>query len=702
MELLYEYAWLIPVLPLAGAMAIGLGLISYNKATNNLRQLSALFVVSLLGASMVLSFGLLWSQIQGHPPYTYLFEWAAAGDFHLSMGYTIDHLTSLMLAIVTTVALLVMVYTDGYMAHDPGYVRFYAYLSIFSASMLGLVLSPNLVQIYIFWELVGMCSYLLVGFWYDRSPAADACQKAFVTNRVGDFGLLLGMLGLYWATGTFEFELMGERLQELVESGALASGLAVVFAILVFLGPVAKSAQFPLHVWLPDAMEGPTPISALIHAATMVAAGVFLVARMYPVFENVPIAMTVIAWTGCFTAFLGATIAITQNDIKKGLAYSTISQLGYMTMAMGVGAYSAGLFHLMTHAYFKAMLFLGSGSVIHSMEAVVGHNPVLAQDMRLMGGLRKYMPITAFTFLIGTLAICGIPPFAGFWSKDEILGSTFAVNPAMWAVGWLTAGLTAFYMFRMYFSTFEGGFRGNETEIRQELLQTATAGEPALPFGPGAMGVGELEHSQDIHHESSHGSSHESGHGSDGHSEYPHESPATMTFALMVLAVPSVLIGLVGTPFANYFEEFIHPPSETLAVAIEHAEEFDLTEFLIMGGSSVGIALVGISLAYLMYMSRKIDPKAIAQKIQPLYQFSLNKWYLDDINEVLFVKGCRRLARQVMEVDYRVVDGAVNFTGFMAVVTGEGLKYFENGRAQFYALIVFVAVLGLVIISGIS
>ncbi len=686
MEPLYQYAWLIPVLPLAGAMLVGIGLISFSQFTSRLRQGVAVFLVSLVGAAMVLSFAILWSQFNGHESYTRMIEWAAAGDFKLSMGYTIDHLTAIMLTIVTTVAFLVMVYTDGYMAHDPGYVRFYAYLSLFSSSMLGLVVCPNLIQIYIFWELVGMCSYLLVGFWYDRKAAAEACQKAFVTNRVGDFGLLLGMLGLYWATNTFEFELMGERLEGLVSSGSIGVFLASLFAILVFLGPVAKSAQFPLHVWLPDAMEGPTPISALIHAATMVAAGVFLIARMYPVFEGLPVVMTVIAWTGCFTAFLGATIALTQNDIKKGLAYSTISQLGYMVMAMGVGAYSAGLFHLMTHAYFKAMLFLCSGSVIHGMEGVVGHNPVLAQDMRLMGGLRKYMPITSACFLIGTLAICGIPPFAGFWSKDEILGQAFSANPALWFVGWLTAGMTAFYMFRMYFSTFEGEFRGNDTTIRKDLLVAAANPQPV--FGPGAMDPEELDHDH--------------GHDHHGHSEFPHESPITMTLPLMLLAVPSVFIGLLGTPFNNIFEAFIHAPSETLAEISEHAAEFELTEFLIMAGNSVGIALIGITLASLMYLSRKIDAEAIANKIKPLYLFSLNKWYLDDINDLLFVKGSRRLARQVLEVDYRVVDGAVNLTGLVTLVTGEGLKYFENGRAQFYALIVFVAVLGFVIFSGVS
>ncbi|MCS6813758.1 MAG: NAD(P)H-quinone oxidoreductase subunit 5 [Cyanobacteria bacterium] len=691
MDPLYQYAWLIPVLPLVGATIVGTGLISFNAAVNRVRNLASVFIVSLLGVAMVLSFGILWSQIQGHESYTRLIEWAAAGNFHLTMGYTIDHLTAVMLVIVTTVAFLVMIYTDGYMAHDPGYVRFYAYLSLFSSSMLGLVISVNLVQIYVFWELVGMCSYLLIGFWYDRKPAAEACQKAFVTNRVGDFGLLLGILGLFWATGSFEFETIGDRLQHLVETGTLSSFLAALFAILVFLGPVAKSAQFPLHVWLPDAMEGPTPISALIHAATMVAAGVFLLARMFPVFEHIPVAMDVVAWTGAFTAFLGATIAITQNDIKKGLAYSTMSQLGYMVMAMGVGAYSAGLFHLMTHAYFKAMMFLGSGSVIHGMEAVVGHNPAYAQDMRLMGGLRKYMPITAITFFVGVLAISGIPPFSGFWSKDEILGAAFVANPALWIVGWLTAGMTAFYMFRIYFNTFEGEFRGKNADlletIRREQLVLAGAS-----LGPGAMHAAELgNHGHDSH----------DGH---HHSDKPHESPISMTLPLVLLAIPSIFIGLVGTPFANYFEAFVHPPGEVVEVVegFHSLPAEEMMEFLVMAGSSVGIGLIGITLASLMYLSHKIDPAKVAKQIQPLYNLSFNKWYIDDIYDAVFVKGSRRLARQVLEVDVKIVDGVVNLAGLVTLVSGEALKYFENGRAQFYALIIFGAVLGLVVISGIA
>ena len=698
METLYQYAWLIPVLPLAAATLLGVGLISFNQATNALRQGAAAFVVSVMGLAMVLSFALLWGQWHGHEPYLQTIEWAAAGDFQLSMGYIIDNLTALMLVIVTTVAFLVMIYTDGYMAHDPGYVRFYAYLGLFSSSMLGLVVSSNLIQVYVFWELVGMCSYLLIGFWYDRKAAADACQKAFVTNRVGDFGLLLGILGLYWATQSFDFGTIGDRLTQLVETGAIGGWLAALFAILVFLGPVAKSAQFPLHVWLPDAMEGPTPISALIHAATMVAAGVFLIARMFPVFEDIPTAMNVIAWTGACTAFLGASIAITQMDIKKGLAYSTMSQLGYMVMAMGVGGYSAGLFHLMTHAYFKAMLFLGSGSVIHGMESVVGHNPAYAQDMRLMGGLRKYMPITAGTFFIGVLAISGIPPFAGFWSKDEILGLTFAANPALWVVGWLTAGITAFYMFRMYFLTFEGDFRGEDAAIKS-TIKAEQLKLMGLNFGPGAMNPKELvadtDHdTQDAHDSHDHHHSHE-----------PHESPLTMALPLVLLAVPSVLVGLVGTPFHNYFEEFIHAPGEvveTFAPGFHALPPEELTEFLVMGGNSVGIGLIGLTLASLMYLSRKLDPAAIAAKIPTLYDLSKNKWYIDDIYYNVFVLGSRRLARQVLEVDYKVVDGVVNLTGLVTLLTGEGLKYLENGRAQFYALIVFAAVLGLVIFSGVT
>ncbi len=662
-----ELAWLIPVLPLVGACLTGLGLITFNRTINRLRKPVALLLLTCVGASAVLSFAVLAEQLAGAGPREVLFDWASAGTFNLQMGYRVDPLAAVMLALVTTIALLVMVYSDGYMAHDRGYVRFFTYLALFSSSMLGLVISPNLLEIYVFWELVGMCSYLLVGFWYDRDGAANAAQKAFVVNRVGDFGLLLGILGLFWATGSFGFEEIGSRLSSAVASGVLPGAVAVLLCLLVFMGPMAKSAQFPLHVWLPDAMEGPTPISALIHAATMVAAGVFLVARLQPVYEPFPAVQATVAVIGTITLFLGASIALTQMDLKKGLAYSTVSQLGYMMLAMGCGAPVAGMFHLVTHAFFKAMLFLGSGSVIHAMEEVVGHEPVLAQDMRLMGGLRRYMPVTAITFLVGCVAISGIPPLAGFWSKDEILGQAFNTFPLLWGMGFVTAGLTAFYMFRLYFLTFEGDFRGTDGAIQAQLLAAAGKG--------GAEG--EADGHQQAHHAS-----------------HPHESGWQMAAPLVVLAVPSVLIGLLGTPWNSRFAALLDPHE-----AMEMAEHFSWGEFLPLAGASVAISVTGITVAVLAYALRRLDlATLVAGRLPAVNAFLANKWYLDDINDKLFVQGSRKLARQVLEVDSKVVDGVVNLTGLLTLGSGEGLKYFETGRVQFYALIVFGGVIALVLL----
>ena len=659
-----DSAWLIPVLPLIGALITGLGLISFNRTINRLRKPVALLLISCVGAAAVISYAVLIEQLGGAPPVEHLFVWASAGDFSLPMGYVVDPLAAVMLALVTTVALLVMIYSHGYMAHDKSYVRFFTYLAIFSSSMLGLVVSPNLLEIYVFWELVGMSSYLLVGFWYDRDGAAHAAQKAFVVNRVGDFGLLLGILGLFWATGSFGFQGIADGLSAGVSSGVVPGWAALTLCLFVFMGPMAKSAQFPLHVWLPDAMEGPTPISALIHAATMVAAGVFLVARLEPLYSQFPSVGVFIAVTGTITCFLGASIALTQMDLKKGLAYSTVSQLGYMMLAMGCGAPVAGMFHLVTHAFFKAMLFLGSGSVIHAMEDVVGHEPVLAQDMRLMGGLRKKMPITAITFLIGCIAISGIPPLAGFWSKDEILGQAFQSFPLLWAVGFLTAGMTAFYMFRLYFLTFEGEFRGNDAALQGRLMDAA---------------------GKSIDEE---------------HAHYPgklHESPWPMTLPLVVLAVPSVLIGLLGTPWNSRFAGLLDPEE-----ALEMAEQFSWGEFLPLAGASVAISVLGISIAVMAYALRRIDlGELVAARVPAVNSFLANKWYLDAINEKLFVRGSRKLAREVLEVDAKVVDGVVNLTGLLTLGSGEGLKYFETGRAQFYALIVFGGVIGLVVLFGV-
>ncbi len=660
-----EFAWLIPLLPLLGAVIAGLGLISFNQSINQLRKPVAIALITSVGAAAILSYAVLAEQLGGAPPVEHLFVWASAGSFILPMGYVVDPLGAVMLALVTTIALLVMIYSHGYMAHDKGYVRFFTYLALFSSSMLGLIVSPNLLEIYVFWELVGMCSYLLVGFWYDRDGAAHAAQKAFVVNRVGDFGLLLGILGLFWATGSFDFNGIAEGLANAISAGTVPGWAALTLCLLVFMGPMAKSAQFPLHVWLPDAMEGPTPISALIHAATMVAAGVFLVARLEPLYSQFPLVGLVIAIIGTITCFLGASIALTQMDLKKGLAYSTVSQLGYMMLAMGCGAPVAGMFHLVTHAFFKAMLFLGSGSVIHAMEDVVGHEPILAQDMRLMGGLRKKMPITSATFLIGCIAISGIPPLAGFWSKDEILGQAFNSFPVLWFFGFLTAGMTAFYMFRLYFLTFEGTFRGDDQDLQNQLLVSA------------GKVLEEEDHSHGL--------------------GVVHESPWSMTFPLAALAVPSVLIGLCGVPWNSGFAKLLNPEE-----AFEMAQNFSWGEFLPLAGASVAISSTGISLAVFAYYLNRIDlGQAVASRFSTLNAFFANKWYLDDINDKIFVKGSRKLAREVLEVDAKVVDGVVNLTGLLTLGSGEGLKYFETGRAQFYALIVFGGVIALVALFGV-
>ncbi|MDC3183822.1 NAD(P)H-quinone oxidoreductase subunit 5 [Prochlorococcus sp. AH-716-B20] len=658
-----EIAWLIPVFPLIGAVFSGLGLICANKKINNSREIVSISLLSFVGVSAVISYKTLIEQINGYQSVEKLFVWASAGDFTIPMGFVLDPLGSIMLTLVTTITLLVMIYSHGYMAHDKGYVRFFTYLALFSSSMMGLIISPNLLEIYVFWELVGMCSYLLVGFWYDRDGAANAAQKAFVVNRVGDFGLLLGILGLFWATKSFDFNAIALGVSQSVSDNSLPVWAALLLCFLVFLGPMAKSAQFPLHVWLPDAMEGPTPISALIHAATMVAAGIFLVARLQPLYSLFPSIQFIIALVGTITCFLGASIALTQMDLKKGLAYSTVSQLGYMMLAMGCGAPVAGIFHLITHACFKAMLFLGSGSVIHAMEEVVGHQPVLAQDMRLMGGLRKKMPFTSTTFLIGCVAISGIPPLAGFWSKDEILGNAFISFPAFWFVGFLTAGMTAFYMFRLYFLTFEGDFRGDDKELQKELLLAS-------------------EINIEEEHEEEHGSL--------------HESPWSMTFPLVFLAVPSVIIGFMGFPWDSKFAKLLDPEEALIAI-----ESFELKEFLPLAIASVFIASIGITIAYQAYFAKKINLSILfAQRFASVNKFLSNKWYLDDINEKLFVKGSRKLAKEVLEVDSKVVDGVVNLTGLVTLGSGEGLKYFETGRAQFYALIVFGGVILLVAIFG--
>jgi NAD(P)H-quinone oxidoreductase subunit 5 len=638
-----QYVWLIPTLPLLAASLSGIGLITFQDATLSLRRVHAYLALSCMALAFVIASLTLFNHLHDEPSTRWVFEWIFTETFRLEVGYWVDPLTSVMLVLVTSVAFLVMLYSDSYMEYDEGYVRFFCYLSLFTTSMLGLVLSPNLIQVYAFWELVGMCSYLLIGFWFTRPAAAHACQKAFVTNRVGDFGLLLGILGLFWLTGSFEFSTMADRFSDLNGS---YEWVGLISCFLVFLGPVAKSAQFPLHVWLPDAMEGPTPISALIHAATMVAAGIFLVARMFPIFDQLPAMMDIIAWTGTITAFLGATIALSQTDLKKGLAYSTMSQLGYMMMALGVGAYSAGLFHLLTHAYSKALLFLGSGSVIHGMEGPVGFNPKFNQNMYLMGGLRKFMPITGTTFLIGTCSIAGFPPLACFWSKDAILSETFATHPLCWFIAWLTAGMTSFYMFRIYFLTFEGEFRGKQVLEALEISPASSVPDP-------------------------------------------HESGRGLWLPLVILTVPTVLIGLLGVPWNDSFATLVHPPGLE-----ESLVEFEWEEFAAMAGSSVGIGLIGLTISSKLYRSENPVRFDRTKSWLPLDRLSSQKWYIDELYQNVFVDGTRQLANLCLKMDQFIIDATVNQTATATIASGQTLKATQSGFTQFYlTAIIFLAFL---------
>ena len=442
-EFALEHAWLIPLLPAIAFVIIGMVIRPFGK-------LSAATAITMSFISFLLALGVAWSVVNMgitvENPFVQRIPWMHIGSVQVDMGVLIDPLTAMMLVVVSTVSMLVQIYSVGYMEGDPGYGRFFSFLSLFAASMLGLVLAVNFLEMYVFWELVGLCSYLLIGFYYHRISAREAAKKAFITTRVGDFGLLLGILLLQITFGTLDFI----ALKEIIPAYILAAGTGfmTVVALLIFIGPIGKSGQFPLHVWLPDAMEGPTPVSALIHAATMVVAGVYLVARAYFMFSELPLVMNFIAWLGAFTAFFAASIAFTQRAIKRILAYSTISQLGYMMLALGVGSLTASMFHLMTHAFFKALLFLCAGAVMHAMSDEA--------DIFKMGGLRKRMPVTFATMTIGVLAISGLPPFAGFFSKDEILGAAAAVSTPLYVLATLTAFMTAFYMARLLFVAFMG------------------------------------------------------------------------------------------------------------------------------------------------------------------------------------------------------------------------------------------------------
>jgi len=645
----YDLLWLIPVLPLCGAIINGL----LGKKVLRNEWLIGLIGTAAVAGSFAISVKYFF-QLLSEPETAKVHEvvvasWMSLGTLQIDWGFLLDPLSALMLLVVTGVGSLIHLYSIGYMHGEEGYYRYFCYLNLFVFSMLMLVLGGNALVMFVGWEGVGLCSYLLIGYYFEKKSAGDAAKKAFVVNRVGDFAFLVGLFTLFWTLGT-EHGVWTINFVEISQHGhLLGSGSLVVTIVTLcfFVGATGKSAQIPLYTWLPDAMEGPTPVSALIHAATMVTAGVYMIGRMNGLFALAPDTMMVVAIVGAATAIFAASIGLAQNDIKRVLAYSTVSQLGYMFLAMGVGAFTAGVFHLMTHAFFKACLFLGSGSVIHAMHHGYHHAHLHddPQDMRNMGGLRKKMPITYATFLISTLAIAGIPGLSGFFSKDEILW--FALESPqgsvwLWIVGACAAGMTAFYMFRLVFMTFHGEQR---TDARAK--------------------------------------------------DHIPESPWVITLPLVVLAFLAVVGGYIGIPAAfgkglHKLEHFLHPVfGKTQAVAHgSHALEFT------MMGVSVGIALVGIFLAWLMYIKNPEAPAKFVAKFQGAWRTIYNKWYVDEIYDALFINPCKRLGTFLWKgVDARVVDGAVNGTGAVVKFFASALRLTQTGVVHNYALSMVIGVL---------
>jgi NADH-quinone oxidoreductase subunit L len=629
------YLWLIPTLPLAGATINGL--LGRRSSKNAVTTIALAF--SGLAFALALWIAIGFSSTAAPYGFT-LAHWIRSGNFSADFALYLDQLSLVMLLVVTGVGFLIHIYSVGYMWDDPSYYRFFAYLNLFMFFMLTLILASNYLLMFIGWEGVGLASYLLIGFWFTKDSAASAGKKAFIVNRIGDFGFLIGLFLIIQHFGSLDFTRVFAQVDPMAveDSGA---GLLTAIGILLMVGACGKSAQIPLYVWLPDAMEGPTPVSALIHAATMVTAGVYMVSRSHMIFERAPIALMVVAVIGTLTAMFAATIGITQTDIKKVLAYSTISQLGYMFMACGVGAFSAGIFHLMTHAFFKGLLFLAAGSVIH---AVGGE-----QDMRKMGGLRSYIPWTFLTMGIATLAIAGIPPFAGFWSKDEILWKAYS-SPhgswVFWLIGVITAFITSFYMFRLLFMTFFGDYHGAQVD---------------------SHGHGSHSHGADDH----------------GHGE-PHESPMVMLVPLMILAVLSVIGGLVGV--GNRFEHFLEPVfgigvAEAAGEAASHG-----TELLLMG-VSITVAALGFILAYLLYVSKPYLPQKIADGLNGFYTAVLNKYYVDELYAKLFVKPLIDGSTTILwqGVDRKVIDDTVNNAADGARHVSDEVRHMQSGNLRSYA-----------------
>ena len=629
--------WLVPFLPLAGAIVNGIG------AGKLPRKAVSAIGVGSVGLSLAIALA-CFGELLALPPEARratqgLFTWIQSGDFDAEVRLALDPLSAVMMLVVTGVGFLIHVYSTGYMGHEKAYGRYFSYLNLFTFSMLTLVLADNFVLVFLGWEAVGLCSYLLIGFWYQRPAAAEAGKKAFVVNRIGDWGFLLGIFLVFVTFGSVDFAtVFAQAPQRLAMGGAAATTIA----LLLFVGATGKSAQLPLHVWLPDAMEGPTPVSALIHAATMVTAGVYMVARCHVFYLLSPFALSVVAIVGVLTALFAATIGLVQNDIKRVLAYSTISQLGYMFLGCGVGAFASGIFHLMTHAFFKALLFLGAGSVIHALSG--------EQDLWKMGGLKDHLPRTHITFLIATLAIAGVFPFAGFFSKDEILYQAWLRGgPLLWGAGVIGAFMTAFYMFRLYFLTFRGRSRVTE-EAKHHL----------------------------------------------------HESPSSMTVPLMLLAVLSAIGGLIQVPLlagGQRLDRFLEPvfaDAANLAPAPNAAQAAGAEVWLML--ISLAVALVGIFVAYRFYVADPEIPRRLAEQARGLYRLVFNKYWVDEAYDSLVVQPIYRGSMRLwQEFDTVVIDGAVNGVG-RQIERGAGLlRQAQVGYVQVYALIL---TLGAVVVIG--
>jgi len=621
------YLRYIPLLPLAGVLVHVFA--GYRLG----RRAVGLVACGTAAASFAMAataFFAIWQGTPGLALVDPVYTWISSGDFTATMSFRVDALSAVMVMIVTGVGLLIHIYSTGYMGHDEDYARFFAYLNLFMAAMLVLVLADNLPLMFVGWEGVGLCSYLLIGFWYTDPDKASAGKKAFLVNRIGDAGFVLGAFTLFWAladmgTPSLTFETINATATH------LAPGVALAAALLLFVGATGKSAQIPLHVWLPDAMAGPTPVSALIHAATMVTAGVYMVARLHGLFEAAPLAMELVAGIGAATALMAATIGIAQNDIKKVLAYSTVSQLGYMFLALGVGAFGAGIFHVMTHAFFKALMFLGAGSVIHGLHE--------EQDIRRMGGVMEKMPTTHWTFLVGVLAIAGVPGLSGFFSKDEILASAYATGHTwLWACGVLGAMMTAFYMTRLYVLTFRGEFRGD-------------------------------------HHTWAHA----------------HESPSSMTIPLIILAVLSVVGGYVGVPHVigghNEIATFLAP-------SVGHHELGlpEQTELWLMA-ISVAAGLLGMLTAWTMYARDARADRRIARGLRTLYPRLQRAYDVDALYDYTIVQPVMKGSDALwQDVDVAMIDGAANGTAAAAMGFGGALRRWSTGNVQHYMLTVLIGV----------